>query len=77
MSLSINQKRGERMDNYRELRAEVSKQKVLRDMTNGDLARITGLRKSTIDGFMCGQRYSKLVANKLREALNIPGDLAS
>lgn len=65
------------MDAYTELRAEISKQKVLRDMTNKDLATITGLAESTINGFMCGQRYSKLAAEKLREVLNITENLAS
>lgn len=63
---------GEGMDTYRELRAEISKQKVLRDMTNKDLATATGLSLSTINGFMCGNRYSKLAAEKICEVLNIP-----
>lgn len=65
------------MDTYRELRAEISKQKVLRDMTNKDLAKAAGLSESTINGFMCGQRYSKLAAERLCEVLNIPENLAS
>lgn len=60
------------MDDYRELRAEICKQKVLHDMTNKDLAKVTDLAESTINGFMGGKRYSELVAGKLREALNIP-----
>ncbi|MCM1166802.1 MAG: hypothetical protein NC299_12885 [Lachnospiraceae bacterium] len=60
------------MDGYKELRAEISKQKVLRDMTNKDLAKATELAESTINGFMCGQRYSKLAAEKLCELLDIP-----
>lgn len=60
------------MDDYKELRAEISKQKVLRDMTNKDLAAATKLAESTINGFMCGQRYSKLAAEKICEVLDIP-----
>ncbi len=59
------------MEDYRELRAEISKQKVLRDMTTKDLHEATGLAVSTINGFMCGNRYSKLVAEKICNALDI------
>ncbi|MCM1298200.1 MAG: helix-turn-helix domain-containing protein [Firmicutes bacterium] len=64
------------MNDYKELRAEISKQKVLRGMTNKDLAEATHLGKSTIDGFMGGKRYSDLVANRLCDLLDIPKELA-
>lgn len=62
---------------YKELRAEIWKQKVLRDMKVKDLCEATGLAKSTINGFMSGQRYSPLVAEKICEVLGIPFDKAS
>lgn len=62
---------------YIELLAEIDKQKRLRGLTNYDLAKITGLALSTIAGFMGGRRYSKLAAERLCEALNIPENLAS
>lgn len=65
------------MDYYKEFRAEINKQKTLRDMTNSDLAKATGLAESTINGFMCGNRFSKLVAEKISAVLGIPLDLAS
>ena len=64
------------MNNYKELRAEINKQKTLQDMTNSDLAKATHLAKSTIDGFMCGNRYSELVAKKICEVLDIHEFLA-
>lgn len=64
------------MNDYKELRAEINKQKTLRDMTNGDLAKATNLAKSTINCFMCGNRYSELVDSRIRECLDIPKDLA-
>lgn len=60
------------MNDYKELRAEINKQKTLCDLTNKDLAKLTGLGESTISGFMGGKRYSELVDKKLREALKIP-----
>lgn len=63
------------MNDYKELRAEICKQKVLRDLTNKDLADATKLGKSTIDGFMGGKRYSDLVAERLCDVLNIPKEL--
>ena len=61
--------------NYIELLAEIDKQKRLGDLTNDDLHKVTGLAKSTINGFMGGKRYSKLVAGKICEVLNIPLEL--
>lgn len=63
------------MDDYRVLRAEINKQKTLRDLTNANLAKATNLAKSTINGFMCGNRYSELVARRLRKYLDIPENL--
>ncbi len=63
------------MRDYKELRAEICKQKVLRDMTNKNLAEAAKLGKSTIDGFMSGKRYSDLVANRLCEVLDIPKEI--
>lgn len=65
------------MDDYRELRAEINKQKTLRDMTNSDISKATGLALSTVAGFMTGKRYSELVDRKIREVLEIPEHLAS
>lgn len=61
---------------YKELRAEIWKQKVLRDMKVKDLCEATGLAKSTINGFMTGKRYSEPVAKKLCEVLGIPFERA-
>lgn len=61
--------------NYIELLAEIDKQKRLRDLTNDDLHKVTGLAKSTINGFMGGKRYSELVAGKICEVLNISLEL--
>lgn len=65
------------MDYYKELRAEINKQKTLKDLTNKDLHKATGLAESTINGFMCGNRFSKLVAEKICAVLGISLDLAS
>lgn len=65
------------MDYYKELRAEINKQKTLKDLTNKDLHEATGLAESTINGFMCGNRFSKLVAEKICAVLGIQFDLAS
>lgn len=62
---------GEKMDYYKALRAEINKQKTLRDMTNSDLAKATNLAESTINGFMGGKRYSELVDRKLRDLFGI------
>lgn len=64
------------MEYYKELRAEINKQKTLQDKTNKDLAKETNLALSTIAGFMGGKRYSKLVDEKVREALGIKEDFA-
>lgn len=64
------------MNGYKELRAEINKQKTLREMTNIDLAKATGLALSTINGFMGGKRYSELVAKKICEVLDIHEFLA-
>lgn len=63
------------MNGYKELRSEINKQKTLRDMTNIDLAKATGLALITINGFMGGKRYSELAAKKICEVLDIHGFL--
>lgn len=65
------------MDFYKELRAEINKQKTLKDLTNSDIAKATHLAKSTINGFMSGKRYSELVAERICVALDIPKHRAS
>lgn len=62
---------------YIELLAEIDKQKRLHNLKNRDLAAMTGFSKSAIDGFMTGNRWSEAIAEKLREALKIPSELAS
>lgn len=59
------------MDKYLELLAEIDKQKRLKGLTNHDLAVASGLADSTINGFMGGKRFSKLVAEKISSVLNI------
>ena len=56
---------------YKELLAEIDKQKRLRDITNKDLANATGFALSTINGFMGGKRFSELVAREIRLVLDI------
>ncbi|MBD5384428.1 MAG: helix-turn-helix domain-containing protein [Ruminococcaceae bacterium] len=63
--------------NYKELLAEIDKQKRLRDMTNKDLAKATRLAESTINGFMGGNRFSKQTAEKICKVLDIPEHMAS
>ena len=62
--------------NYIELLAEIDKQKRLRNLTNDDLHKATGLAKSTINGFMGGKLYSKLVAEKICGVLGITSEMA-
>lgn len=62
---------------YIGLLAEIDKQKRLKHLKNRDLAAMTGFSKSSIDGFMTGNRWSGEIAEKLREALKISSELAS
>lgn len=62
---------------YKELLAEIDKQKRLQDLKNSDLAAMIGVSKSTIDGFMTGNRWSLMTAKKLCEALKLPLELVS
>ncbi len=71
----LNFLRGDKMDEYLELRAEINKQKTLKGLTNADLAKGTNLAESTIGGFMGGKRYSELVDKRLREYLGITEQL--
>jgi hypothetical protein len=56
---------------YRLFRAKIAEQKKLRNLTNADMAKLTGYTKSTIDAFMCGVRESENVAKAIAEALDI------
>lgn len=56
---------------YTLLRAKVAEQKKLRNLTNKDIAKMTGYTKSTIDAFMCGVRESDKVAKAIATALGI------
>ncbi len=73
--IRLNFLRGDNMDEYLELRAEINKQKTLKGLTNADLAKGTSLAESTIGGFMGGKRYSELVDKRLREFLGITEQL--
>lgn len=50
---------------------KISEQKKVRHLTNADLAKMTGYKRSTIEAFMCGARDSDAVAKALAKALNI------
>ena len=52
-------------------RAKIAEQKKLRNLTNADIAKMTGYTKSTIDAFMCGVRESEKVAKAIAKALGI------
>lgn len=56
---------------YDLLRGEVAKQKVLRRLTNRDLAKMCGYKESTIAAFLCGARTTDSVARALARALGI------
>lgn len=51
--------------------AEVDKQKRLKNLTNADIAKLTGYTRSTIDAFMGGFRDSNNVRKAIAEALKI------
>ena len=62
---------------YIKLLAEIDKQKRLRNLKNRDLASMIGFSESAINAFMTGNRWSKAIAEKLCEALELPTELAS
>ncbi|MCH5323973.1 MAG: helix-turn-helix transcriptional regulator [Eubacterium sp.] len=62
------------INEYRLFRAEISRVKKLRGLTNKDLANMTGYKQSTIEAFMLnrpGRNASDNVARALSKALNI------
>lgn len=59
------------MERYLEILAEIDKQKRLHGLRNREIAKMTGLAESTINGFMTGNRYSKLVSERICNALGI------
>ena len=60
------------MENYDLLRGEIKKQMTIKGIkTYQQLGDLAGLSKSTIAGFMTGNRYSKQTDELLRKALNI------
>ncbi|MFR1050956.1 MAG: hypothetical protein ACLSE7_04435 [Lachnospirales bacterium] len=56
---------------YRLFCGKIAEQKKLRKLTNGDLAKMTGYKKKTIEAFMCGARESEKIAKALAAVLNI------
>jgi hypothetical protein len=50
---------------------KVAAKKVELDITNEDIANMTGFQKSTIDSFMCGRRDSDTVKNSIAKVLGI------
>lgn len=50
---------------------KIAEQKKLRGLTNADIAKITGYKKSTIAAFMHGSRRSEKVADAIAMALGI------
>ena len=56
---------------YDVFRAEVKKQMHLRGLRYEDLAKMTGLKRSTISAFMCGVRNSDTTARLLSKVLDI------
>lgn len=50
---------------------KVAEQKKLRRLTNGDLAKMTGFQKSTIDALLGGGRWSDRVADAVAMVLKI------
>lgn len=50
---------------------EVAKVKKIRNLTNADLAKMTGYKESTIEAFMKGARPSEYVARAISHALGI------
>ena len=56
---------------YRLFCGKIAEQKKLRKLTNGDLAKMTGYSKKTIEAFMCGARESEAIAKALAAVLNI------
>lgn len=59
------------MERYLEILAEIDKQKRLCGLRNREIAKMTGLAESTINGFMTGKRYSDLVSERICNALGI------
>lgn len=59
------------MERYLEILAEIDKQKRLCGLRNREIAKMTGLAESTINGFMTGKRYSYLVSERICNALGI------
>lgn len=56
---------------YEIFKAEVTKQCKLRKLKYRDLAKMTGIKRSTIAAFMCGARDSDLTKKALERALDI------
>lgn len=52
-------------------RAEVAKQKVLRKITNRDIAKLAKMPYPTVRNFMCGASGSERVARRIAQALNM------
>lgn len=56
---------------YEIFKEKIRHARIDKKMKNGDIAKVTGLSKATIEAFMCGARESEKTAKKIATALDI------